>query len=195
MFDITQSQATILVAIIAALAPFSAYVIESLKNRARAKDEVKESEKNQLAIIEKINILENRLEELSSNKSSANLDLNQTISPSSILNDQQFGKTTVKNSDDAQIFFDDWNEIKNFLENLAQDENLDGRSRAALARLNRQQYPVFITALRRYYERKTDFDAVVAAYDLWAKFRNRRNIPRHLDVLQMARYKEKILVS
>lgn len=78
---------------------------------------------------------------------------------------------------------DDWNAIRDLLENKAADPNIDGRTRAKYARIDRRSYNDLIDALE-WDENLDDAARYRQAVEIWHQYRNGR---RAIDQAQASR--------
>lgn len=88
-----------------------------------------------------------------------------------------------------------WNEIRDELERIAADPDLDGRTRAKYYRIDRRQYWKLIEALGSdglIRGKQADF---VAANNLWQRYKSGRRVPDEAAVKQMQQLKDRLVVS
>ncbi|HEX3887475.1 MAG TPA: hypothetical protein VHW05_08255 [Phenylobacterium sp.] len=77
---------------------------------------------------------------------------------------------------------DDWIRIRDRLEAIASDPQVDGRTRAKYARLDRRRYIDLVNALEQDGKDVAGFRSAV---ELWQRFRTGRAIPAPADIARM----------
>ncbi len=86
-----------------------------------------------------------------------------------------------------------WYEVRDRLEALAADPVIDGRTRAAFARIDRRSYATLVAALdaRGFLggQRQLYLDAVA----LWSRYRNGRRRPTNVDMDRMQAIKDEVV--
>jgi hypothetical protein len=86
-----------------------------------------------------------------------------------------------------------WTEIRDELERIAADPDLDGRTRAKYYRIDRRKYWQLIEALGTdglIRGKQADF---VAANNLWQRYKSGRRVPDEAAVRQMQQLKQKLV--
>jgi hypothetical protein len=104
------------------------------------------------------------------------------------------GKPDIESADavpaEEDLFFAlaaGWHAIRDRLEEIAADPNIDGRTAAKYQRIDRRNYADLIESLSRD-NRITDREAFLEAARLWSRFRSRRAAPGPQDVAEMSKW-------
>jgi len=87
---------------------------------------------------------------------------------------------------------DDWNIIKEKLEELAADPAIDGRTRAAYARIDRRQYWMLIDRLHRDGLLKGNAKQFRVALELWQRFKSGRAEPDQASLDRMSEIRKRV---
>jgi hypothetical protein len=88
-----------------------------------------------------------------------------------------------------------WNEIRDELERIAADPEINDRTRAKYYRIDRRQYWKLIEALGadgKIRGKQADF---VAANNLWQRYKSGRKVPNEAAVKQMQQLKERLVAN
>jgi len=86
----------------------------------------------------------------------------------------------------------DWEAIRNWLEAIAADPAVDGRTRARYSRMDRRSYLDLVTALENDGQLGDKGADMREALQLWARFRTGRAAPTSGDVHRMAELRRKL---
>jgi len=94
-----------------------------------------------------------------------------------------------------QTLREDWVSIRDKLEEMANDPAVDGRTRAAYARIDRRSYADLINAISKGNGNKPEMAKFREAVALWHKYRTGRSTPPRDDVEKMKKIRAELLRS
>lgn len=86
----------------------------------------------------------------------------------------------------------DWYAIRDRLETIAADPTLDGRTRAAFARIDRRAYADLVVALSNKGLLGNDAAAYLDAVSIWARYKNGRRQPTAAHLKALASFRGRI---
>jgi len=85
---------------------------------------------------------------------------------------------------------DDWGAIRDAIEGIASDPEIDGRTRARYGRIDRRQYWFLLEALNDDGRLGRDFKDFITANDIWQRHKSNRTNPGAEDVQAMRSLRE-----
>jgi hypothetical protein len=85
-----------------------------------------------------------------------------------------------------------WKRIRDRLEEIASDPEIDGRIRAKYGRIDRRRYEKLVSALQNDGKLDADTDSYRAAVELWQRFRPGRATPSKDQVQTMRKLAERL---
>lgn len=87
---------------------------------------------------------------------------------------------------------DDWRSIRDEIERIAADPQIDGRTRAKYGRIDRRNYRDLIDALKADNRLGSVSASIIGALDIWQRYRVGKTVPTQDDLDRMQTYRSTI---
>lgn len=97
--------------------------------------------------------------------------------------DNSEGSASLK--DLRETLRQNWQSVRDRLEEIASDPNIDGRVRAKYARIDRRRYAVLVDSLASDGRLKGQKNIYLEAINLWMKYKGRQREPLEADITRM----------